>query len=207
VLLLLALVLGAFSAVPPGRIIRQVWLAVLAFTGLIALPAIFLVPGEPVLSLPGGLDVTGQGLRSAAFLILRSEASATLTFLVIMTTPWPHVLKALRHLGVPRGAVMILGMTHRYVFILAQEASDMFEARRSRMVGRIAPSEARHMATGIAGALLERSLAMSTEIHLAMVARGYRGEVHLLDEPRFYRQDGVVLAAAALLALGVWAWR
>ena len=60
-------------------------------------------------------------------------ALATLAFLLILTTPWPYVLKAMRTLGVPVVVVAMLGMTHRYIFVLLQTATQMFEARRSRL--------------------------------------------------------------------------
>lgn len=40
----------------------------------------------------------------------------------------------MRCLGAPRVLVAILGMTHRYLFVLAQTATQLFEARRSRIV-------------------------------------------------------------------------
>ncbi|ETD81111.1 cobalt ECF transporter T component CbiQ [Rhodobacter capsulatus] len=205
-LFVLATALAAASQISPARLARQVWIVVLGFTGMIALPALILVPGTPVLSLPFGLAITEQGLRAAAFLTGRSETTATLALALVLTTPWPQVLKALRCLGVPRAAVMILGMTHRYIFVLADLALDLFEARRSRLVGRLSPAEARRLATGIAGALFERALALSSEVHLAMLARGWRGEVHLIDDFRFRPRDGGALVlAAAILAGVVWA--
>ncbi|WP_444453056.1 cobalt ECF transporter T component CbiQ [Rhodobacter capsulatus] len=198
-LFVLAVGIAAASQIGPLRLARQVWGVVLAFTGTIAAPALVMVPGVPLVDLPFGLQITEQGLRTAAFLILRAETTATLALLLVLTTPWPQVLKALRSLGVPKAAVMILGMTHRYIFVLAETALELFEARRSRLVGKLDARGARRLATGIAGTLLERSLALSTDVHLAMVARGWRGEVHLLDDFRFRARDAVALAATALI--------
>lgn len=38
------------------------------------------------------------------------------------------------------------------------------------------------MAIATAGVLLEKAAALGDEVHLAMLSRGYRGEVRLLDE-------------------------
>ena len=46
-----------------------------------------------------------------------------------------HILKSLRAFHVPQEAVMMLAMTHRYIFLLAESASQMFESRTSRTVG------------------------------------------------------------------------
>lgn len=202
----IAVALAAVSQVSPGRLFRQVWLGVLIFTGAIALPALFLVPGDPLLRLPV-LDwpVTQQGLTGAAFLIGRAETAATYALLLILCTPWPHVLKALRCCRVPVVVVAILGMTHRHIFTLLQAAAEMVEARRSRSVGRLSPRERRRVATAIAGELFGKALHLSTEVHLAMVSRGYRGEIRLLDDFRMAALDWAALAGFAAVAAGaVW---
>uniref|UniRef100_UPI00128F214E cobalt ECF transporter T component CbiQ n=1 Tax=Aquitalea magnusonii TaxID=332411 RepID=UPI00128F214E len=131
----LAVLLALLSQVSLRRLYRQAWLSVLLFSGVIAVPALFLVPGEVLFRLPllhWGISL--QGLRSAAFLLGRAETSASFALLLMLTTPWMHVLKAMRSLGVPVLLVALLGMTHRYIFVLLQTASQMFEARRSRML-------------------------------------------------------------------------
>jgi cobalt ECF transporter T component CbiQ len=198
-LFLVAIVLASASQVTPARLAKQVWIGVLAFTGLIALPALVIVPGDILARVPlFGWPVTLQGLRSAAFLVGRAESAATFALLLILTTPWPHVLKALRLFRVPTVAIVILGMTHRYIFIFLESAAEMFEAWRSRSVGALAPRDRRRIATASAGVLLGRAFALGTDVHLAMLARGYRGEVRLLDDFRMRARDWAALA-------GLWA--
>ncbi|WP_413737297.1 cobalt ECF transporter T component CbiQ [Sodalis sp. RH21] len=202
VLLVASVAMARLSAIAAGRLLRQVWIGVLLFTGVVALPALFLVPGTPLLHLPGlSLVVTWQGLRSAALLIGRAETSATLTLLMILTTPWPHLLAALRAFRLPKMAVMILGMTHRYIFVLLAGAIALLEARASRMVGPLAPRERRRLAVNAAGALLERSLYLSQEVHLAMLSRGYRGGVRLMHDLHCRRRDWLALPCFVLLIL------
>lgn len=202
-----ALVFAARSAIPLRRLARQVWLGVLLFTGLIALPALVLVPGEPLLRLPGlSWAITRQGLMAALFLLGRAEVSATLALLAILTTPWPRLLKGLRGLGMPVVLVVMLGMTHRYIYTLLATARQLLEARTSRHIGRLSGRERRRQITASAGYLLERSLELSQEIHLAMLARGYHGEVHLLDDSHPGRRDLIagfvfLFTAAAAVAL------
>jgi cobalt/nickel transport system permease protein len=196
-----AVTLALCSHVSVARLAGQAWIGVLLFTGLLAAPALFLVPGETLAGVPL-LDwtISAQGLRSAAFLIGRAETTATYALLVILTTPWPHVLKALRSLGVPVVLVVILGMTHRYILLLLGSAVELFEAQRSRLMAPLSGRERRHLATSSAVVLLEKALSLSAEVHQAMIARGYRGEVHLLDDFRTRPVDWLALVGAFVLA-------
>ena len=205
--LAVALALAMTSGVTPARMALQVWLPVLAFTGLVALPAAVTVPGTPVLAVPIlGWPVTKQGLRSAALLVGRGEAASSLALLLVLCTPWTHILKALRLFGVPPVLVVILGMTHRYIFVLLGTAIAMFEARRARTVGRMTAQDGRRLATATAGTLFAKAFAMSSDVHLAMISRGYRGEVRVMDDFRFRKLDWIVLAClVALAALALWA--
>ncbi len=208
-LFLLALLLARASRIAMAQLCKQVWIGVLVFTGLVALPACFIVPGEAVLQLPlFSWVVTAPGLRSAAFLLGRAETSATLACLLVLSTPWTQVLKAMRSLGVPVVVVALLGMTTRYIFVLLQVASEMLEARRSRSVAPLDAGGRKRMIAAAVGVLLSRAFQLSSEVHLAMISRGYRGEVHLLDDFRSRPRDWLALALAlAVPALIVWQQR
>ena len=201
--------LALVSHIPLRRLATRVWLAVLGFTGIIALPAIFLTPGPAVYHLPLlGWPVTAPGLRSAGFLILRGEAAATLASLLILSTLWTHLLRALRYFRAPVAAVAILGMSYRYMFLLLATARDMFESRESRVVGRLAPADRRRLAAASAGVLLGKTLEASSEVHMAMLARGFRGEIRLLEEARLGWGDWARMAAfVGVAALAVWVGR
>jgi len=204
-----ALILALLSRISLRRLAKRGWAGALLFSGSIALPAVFLTPGRIIFRLPF-LDwpVTTQGIISAALLIARVETAVTLSLLLILSTPWPLVLKALRALGAPVVLVVILGMTYRYIFLLLAAARDLFEARQSRMVGALKAAEARRFATSSIGVLLSKSLQLSNEAHLAMLSRGFRGEVYSLDEFAMRPRDWMALAAFAGLAIvAIWTGR
>jgi cobalt ECF transporter T component CbiQ len=208
-ILALGVALAWVSHVPIRLLAVRVWLAVLAFTGTIALPAIFLTPGVLVYRLPLlEFEITQQGLRSAGFLILRAETAATLSTLLILTTLWTRLLRALRYFRAPVVLVAILGMTYRYMFLFLATARDMFESRESRIVGVLAPSDRRRLAAASAGVLLGKTLHVSGEVHMAMQARGFRGEIRLLDELQMGPNDWLRLAAfVGAATLAVWLGR
>lgn len=208
-ILALAVALAGLSRVSIATLASRVWIGAFAFTGVIAIPALFVTPGAPAWTVPGvNWTITEQGLRTASYLILRVETAATLALLLVFTTPWAHVLKALRIIRAPVVFVVILGMTCRYILLLLETAHEMFESRKSRSVGEVSAVDRRRLAVSSAGVLLSKTHRMSGEVYLAMQSRGFRGEVYVLDDFRMSALDWTALAAfAALAAAAVWAGR
>ncbi len=207
VLFAAAILLAVLSRVNLLLIAKRVWLIVLGFTGVIAIPALFTTPGRAIIS-NGTIAITEQGLRTAALLVLRVETAVTFTTLLILCTPWTHVLKALRALRLPKEAIVMLAMTYRYIFLLVDTAGQMFESRRSRTVAVLSGPEQRQIAGRTAGVLLSKSLALSNEVYLAMESRGFRGDVQILSDFHMTMWDylGLLLFLAAA-ALAVWMGR
>ncbi len=192
----LGVALAAASQVSLWSLAKRVWLVAFGFTFMIAAPAIFLTPGVAVWR-SGGLVVTAQGLRTAALLIARVETAVTLSTLLVLTTPWMHLLKALRTLKIPVEVIALLAMTHRYVVLLMETANAMFEARQSRMVGRLSGGEQRRLMVNTGGVLMSKTLEMGNQVFLAMQARGFRGEVYLLTDFRLRGRDWVAMGGFA----------
>ncbi|HXY48906.1 MAG TPA: cobalt ECF transporter T component CbiQ [Terriglobales bacterium] len=202
----IAVLMATASRVRVVVLAKRVWLIVLGFSGLIALPAVFVTPGQPIFRMPWlPLAVTAQGLRGATRLVLRAETAATLTTVLALSTPWAHLLKALRSLHLPAEVVTMLAMTHRYVFLLVETAGQMFESRQSRTVGALPGREQRRMAARTAGVLLTKSIELSHQVFLAMRSRGFRGEVPLLQDLRMKAHDYLGLMVLVLIA-GVAVW-
>jgi cobalt ECF transporter T component CbiQ len=197
-----AVLLAVLSHVPIRTLATRAWLGALFFTGMIALPATFLTPGDAIFRLPLlGWTITAQGITSAIYLISRVETTVTLSLLLVLCTLWTHVLKALRVLRVPVVFVVILGMTYRYIFMMLETARNMFEARQSRLVGTLGASESRRVAAASVGVLLSKSFYLNAEVYLAMQSRGFRSEVYTLDEFQMRRRDWLALICFLLVAI------
>jgi cobalt/nickel transport system permease protein len=209
VLFAVAVALGLLSHVRLGVLAKRVWLAVFVFTGVIALPAVLLTPGTVMYQPPAGIPgVTAQGLIAATLLIVRVETAVTLTTLLVLTTPWMHILKSLRAFHVPQEVIMMLAMTHRYVFLLAESATQMFEARTSRTVGLLSSTQRRQVIARSTGVMLSKSIELSNEVFLAMQSRGFRGDAKVLVDFRMRGRDYLALVSCmAATVMGVWVGR
>jgi cobalt/nickel transport system permease protein len=212
----LTLPLAYASRVPLGFYFKRVWILMPFFTGVIALPATLspFTPGPALVTLidlaspPLHLSITVPGVITAAFLLLRVGASVSIAVLLVLTTRWTSLLKALQVLHVPQAFVLILGMTYRYIYVLLHTLNNMFLARRSRMVGRMSGGEERQWIAASMGALLAKSYGLSEEVYLAMQSRGFRGESKILQEMTWTRADWAWLAVfVATAVLSVWVGR
>jgi len=188
-LFLVALLIAVLSKVSIETLAKRVLLVALVFTGIIALPAVFVTPGDPIATLPGGVQVSRQGLAAAVLLIARVVTAVTFATLSMLCTEWTHVLKALNSFRLPRELTAMLAMTHRYVFLLVEIAGQMLESRQSRTVGRLSGAEQRRMAARTAGVLLSKSVALSNDVYLAMQSRGFQGEFYILRDFRMKPLD------------------
>jgi cobalt ECF transporter T component CbiQ len=200
----LGIVLAVASRLSLISLAKSVWLVAFGFTFMIAAPAVLLVPGRVLYKLPlGSLAITAQGLHSALLLIVRVETATTLSALLVLTTPWMQLLKALRALGAPVELVALLAMTHRYIMLLMETANAMFESRQSRMVGRLNGREQRRLMVNTGSVLLSKTMNMGDQVFQAMQSRGFRGEVELLTDFRLRTQDYVAIPgfAAAFVAV------
>jgi cobalt/nickel transport system permease protein len=203
--LLAALVvcLATTSGVPLSLIARRVWLAVSLFAGAVCLPAAFsfVTPGPALIVLHRApyVAVTVPGLLSAALLATRIGLAVSLLALLTLTTRWNLLLRSLRVLFVPRLFLIVLEMTFRYLSVLAQVASETFTARRSRTVGSSTTRADHRFLGGAVGALFGRSLALSGEVHGAMLSRGWTGEARTLAPVQASATDFLWLAGIAVV--------
>lgn len=205
---LVTLLLAAASGLPVGFFVKRVWLFIPVFTGVVVLPATFsfVTPGEVVVPLwhwHGHLvGLTRQGLVGAGLIVTRVATSVSLVVLLTLTTPWTRLLAALRALAVPRIFILVIGMAYRYLFLLLNSVTDMFQARKARSVAaQVDVKAGRRFVAAAAGALFGKSYALSEEVHQAMVARGYRGDARTLERFAPGALDAAWVAACAALAV------
>jgi energy-coupling factor transporter transmembrane protein EcfT len=115
-------------------------------------------------------------------------------------------LAALRALFVPRAFVLVLGLAYRYLFHLLSSITEMYEARKARAPRDHDVARGRAFVAATAGAAFGKAHALSEDVYLAMVARGYSGQATAVDRGRPGRADVYLFVAAlvcACLAIGV----
>ena len=169
-----ALLLAALSRIDPASYTKRVWIFIPFFSGLIALPALFITPGPPLLRL-GPVAVTRTGAHTAAMLLLRVSTSVSYTLLFVLTTPWNEILRALRRLRAPAMFVDLLAVSYRYLLLLIRTLSEMLMARRSRSIAPLPHRAEMGFVSRSVGLLFIKSLHLADGVRMAMASRGYGG--------------------------------
>lgn len=209
------LLLAFMSKIPFDFFVRRVWLGIPFFAGIVIIPSLFLVPGKSLLSFPipgssAELTISEPALMGAILFVARVGTSVSTAVLLVLTTPWSDVLKALSVLHVPGAFVLILGMTYRYIFLFLHTLDNMLLARKSRTVGASSGREQRQYVVASMGGLLGKSFKMSNEVYQAMLSRGFNGRVRTLNDYGMQPRDWLfgaltlgLIATALLLDRGL----
>lgn len=177
---------------------------------LAALPLIFTIPGTPLASFligPWQATISAQGLERLAGIAVKSWLSVQAAIVMSGSMSFPDLLVAMRAIKIPRLLVAIVSLMWRYLFILVDEALRLMRARAARSGQSDQPGlkpggglvwRAR-VAGGMAGNLFLRGFERSDRIYMAMLSRGYDGEIRSLPLPPIRRSDWFVLVFGVAL--------
>ena len=193
----------------------------LPFAGMVAISLPFTQAGEVVWSWqPFGftLSITDAGLVLFATVVIKAWLSVMVSGLLVATTPFPDLLRAMRALRVPAVLTATISFMYRYLFVLVDEAMRLQTARAARSVGagRTIRWRARVLG-GMIGSLFIRSYERSERIYAAMLSRGFAGEVRTLTRLTWQARDtwvglawvAALASIAALARMALWppVWR
>lgn len=160
ILYIMSLVLAFFSGINIVFFIKRVWFFIPLFTLFIVIPAVFT-----------------HGILPAVIFVLRVATCVSFAVLLTVTTRHNILLKSLRSLSVPNIFVQTLDMTYRYIFFFVKIFEEMHVGLKSRLIRNFSGGKARQWVGSRIGFLYKRSIKMSEEVYLAMLARGYTGEI------------------------------
>jgi len=144
---------------------------------------------------PAEIGLTSTGMLGVARLTMRVVNSLSLSFLLLYTTPFTEVVRALKVFRVPDTFLMILNLTYKYILIFARTVEDMHLAKKSRLTGSVGGSHARSWIAGRMAMMFKKTQGRCEELYKAMLSRGFTGEVRLAG---FGRPKGMDYAAGAV---------
>ena len=140
----------------------------------------------------GPLGVSG-GWVSFASIMMRFLLTVSASLVLVGTTGLDSICLALSRLKVPRAFVVQLMLVYRYLFVLGDEA------RRVIMAHALRAGSARRVSLkvfrSLAGGLLVRAIDRAHRVYVAMLCRGFDGEIRTTRTLRFRVADVAFVAA------------
>lgn len=150
-----------------------------------------------------GSWVISGGWLSLASILLRFVLTVGAALALVACTGLYRLGAGLEQLGCPRVFVVQLLFLYRYLFVLVEEGSTVMRGVELRSGGhpvRLA------VYGSLVGHLLLRSLGRAERVYRAMVARGFDGEIRMLQQAAFRLRDGVFVCGwlAYCAACRIW---
>lgn len=141
--------------------------------------------GTMLVSLPmagAWVGVSQQGLKDAARLFLKALGSVACLYYLSLSTPLVDMLSTFKRIGVPKLLVEMMGLVYRFIFVLLETAETIFNSQNSRL-GYASLGAGYRSFSGLASTLFIRAYKRSDELYTALEARGYDGELNVLEKP------------------------
>jgi cobalt ECF transporter T component CbiQ len=202
------LILALLSRLNILSLYRKVLFFGFVFGFLIALPSAFniITKGDIIVPLiqlskpydfwiyhiPETIGITREGISGVAMLTLRVINSVSLSLLVLYTTPFSDIIRAMKIFKAPDAALMIITLTYKYIFIFAKTIEDMHLAKKSRTAAGVTNKGARQWVAGRIAFMFKKTQQRCEDVFNAMIARGFCGAVKIYGFRKMNKMDKIV---------------
>jgi cobalt/nickel transport system permease protein len=153
-----------------------------------------------------GVDITlyRDGLAGGLLLGLRIISAIFVVAVLDFATPFTRLLGALAWFRVPKGIVETALFAYRYIFLLLEDATVIYNAQKNRL-GYSSLRRALSSAAALVAALVLKAFDGSQHAAVAMTQRGYDGAMPSMGHERL-KTSHLAASTAFLLLMGV-LWR
>ncbi len=150
-----------------------------------------------------GIPVSGHGdgLVEGLLIAARIMAAVSVIALLGFSTPFTDVMSGLSWFRVPKGLIEIVMFAYRYIFMLFDDAAVIYNAQKNRL----GYSNIRRGLSSfgvLAGSLTLKAFEHSQNTAVAMVQRGYDGNMPVLKHKPFKPAE-VAVSVFVIVAMGV----
>jgi cobalt/nickel transport system permease protein len=153
-----------------------------------------------------GLRLSEAGLWAGWNILIKATIGVMMSLILSSTTPQRELLVGLEKLKFPKLLVQIMSFMIRYTVVVTEELKRMAIARESRCFEAKGPKQWGVLARS-GGALFIRSYERGERVHMAMLSRGYTGQLPLTTRQISSRQDyinGTLLPLVAVAVILIW---
>lgn len=150
-----------------------------------------------------GITIAGyrEGLLEGGMMACRMMGAVSIIAVLGFSTPFTELVAGLSWFRVPKGFIEILMLAYRYIFVLLEEAQVIYTAQKNRLGYSTMGRGLRSFGT-LAGSLTIKAFDHSHNTTVAMVQRGYDGNMPLLKHKPF-RFSEIIVSILFISILGV----
>ena len=150
-----------------------------------------------------GAEVVGHrdGLREGLLIGTRIIGAVSIIAVLGFSTPFIEFMASLSWFRVPKGFLEILMFAYRYIFVLFEDAQVIYQAQKNRL-GYSTVRRGLNSFGTLAGSLTIKAFDHSQSTTVAMVQRGYDGNMPMLMHKSFNASE-IYGSALFLLVMGV----
>lgn len=152
-----------------------------------------------------GVNIVGHkdGLREGLMIGGRIIGAVSVVALMGFSTPFTEFMAGLSWFKIPKGFIEILMFAYRYIFVLLEDAMVIYNAQKNRLGYSTMRRGIRSFGT-LTGALTLKAFESSQNIAVAMLQRGYDGDMPMLKHKPFKAVE-VTFSVLFVIAMGfVW---
>jgi cobalt/nickel transport system permease protein len=152
------------------------------------------------------LYISQTGLHQLSLLFVRTLATTSCLYFILLTIPFTEILQILRQLRCPLLVTELLMLMYRFIFSLSAIADELWVAQNARS-GYRTRQRGMHSLGILIGQLLQRTLESYRQVSLSLAARGFTGELRV-SHSRSYQSSRrytleALLGCSVLVALSV----
>jgi len=145
-------------------------------------------------------EITVAAGETVQFLVLRVLNSAALSLLVVFTTPFQELLRALKIIRTPDVMIVTAALSYKYVFLFARTVVDMHIAKKSRAYAEAPASEERRWVADRMALLFKKTTGRCEAMHSAMVSRGLSDGFKVMQGSVMNSADKMAVAVVCISA-------
>lgn len=167
----------------------------------------FLSGKEPLFSLtlgPFSLNAYRDGLLEGLLIALRIISAVSIIIVLELSTPFTEIISALSWFKVPKTLIEPMIFAYRYIFILLEEAFVIYYAQRNRL-GYSSIKRGMMSFSTLIGALIIKAFEHSQKNTIAMLQRGYDGNMPLLRPSKLKYKE--IIVSSIFIAILFIAWK
>ncbi len=149
-----------------------------------------------------GIELYREGLLAGTSIVVKGTLGVLAAVILSTTTTAREILRGLERLKLPAVMVQIASFMLRYVNVISDEMERMKVARESRGFVATGIKHWKVLATS-AAALFIRSYERGERVHLAMLSRGFDGNLPSLDNNKAIQRQWFTALSLPGLALSL----